>query len=134
MVRRYYQRYGSNLADLRITLVDKREREHGSHAVVLRLRELLEPLNRDGINIKVVEVPPGPPVLANLVAEIYADDLVSYEQQQQAATVVMARLRREPFVVEVDSTVEDPSSAYVIRQQKPPCRVLPPRISTPLWP
>ena len=120
MVRRYYQRYGSNLAELRITLVDKLDRDHQSHAVVLRLRELLGPLNRDGINIKVVEVPPGPPVLANLVAEIYADDLVSYEQQQQAATLVMERLRREPWVVEVDSTVEDPQQRlrFITDKQK----------------
>lgn len=120
MVRRYYQRYGTNVADLRITLIDKADREHQSHAVVLRLRQALEPLNREGVSIKIVEVPPGPPVLATLVAEIYADDLVSYEQQQQAAIPVMARLRLEPFVVEVDSTVEDPQQRlrFITDKQK----------------
>jgi multidrug efflux pump subunit AcrB len=56
--------------------------------------------------VKVVEVPPGPPVLSTLVAEIYADTLVPYERQRAAATAVMTRLSREPQVVEIDSTVE----------------------------
>ncbi|MEJ8568702.1 efflux RND transporter permease subunit [Elongatibacter sediminis] len=108
MVRRYYQRTGAHVADLRLKLIDKADREHQSHAVVLRLRELLEPLNRDGASIKVVEVPPGPPVLSTLVAEVYGGDLVPYERQRAAAAEVMDRLRAEPLVVEVDSTVEHP--------------------------
>jgi len=107
MVRRYYQRVGPHLADLRLTLADKTEREHQSHGVVLRLRELLAPLAGDGVRIKVVEVPPGPPVLSTLVAEIYGDTLTSYEKQKAAARVVMDRLAREPHVVEIDSTIED---------------------------
>jgi multidrug efflux pump subunit AcrB len=120
MVRRYYQRQAPHMADLRITLVDKLDREHQSHAVVLRLRQLLEPLNRDGISVKVVEVPPGPPVLSTLVTEIYGDELVSYEQQRDAAERVMQRLRREPYVVEVDSTVESPQQRqrFITDKQK----------------
>lgn len=106
LVRRYYQRIGPHMADLRITLVDKSERAHQSHAVVLRLRELLAPLQSADISLKVVEVPPGPPVLSTLVAEIYADDGVSYHDQQAAAQRVVDRLRREPLVVEVDSSIE----------------------------
>ena len=106
MVRRYYQRTGVHMADLRLTLVDKDLREHQSHAVVLRLRQILKPLNVDGINIKVVEVPPGPPVMSTLVAEIYGEWLTPYSLQQEAAQTLMARLDREPFVVEIDSTVQ----------------------------
>jgi multidrug efflux pump subunit AcrB len=106
MVRRYYQRMGPHMADLRLTLVDKDDREHQSHAVVLRLRELLIGLNAGDASIKVVEVPPGPPVLSTLVAEIQAGALVSYEEQRRAAGLVMDRLGREPQVVEIDSTVE----------------------------
>jgi multidrug efflux pump subunit AcrB len=106
MVRRYYQRVGPYMADLRLTLIDKTEREHQSHGVVLRLRELLAPLSRDGINIKVVEVPPGPPVLSTLVTEVYGSTFTPYEKQRDAAQTLMARLNREPHVVEVDSTVE----------------------------
>ena len=112
MVRRYYQRTGVHMADLRLTLVDKDLREHQSHGVVLRLREILAPLNVNGINIKVVEVPPGPPVMSTLVAEVYGEWLTPYHLQQQAAETLMARLRREPFVVETDSTVQAPQQRW----------------------
>jgi multidrug efflux pump subunit AcrB len=112
MVRQYYQRQGPHVADLRLTLVDKDDRDHQSHAIVLRLRELLAPLNKGEARIKVVEVPPGPPVLSTLVAEIHADTLVPYEVQREAARAVLARLAREPQVVEVDSTVEHDRRRY----------------------
>ena len=120
MVRRYYQRSGPHLADLRLTLVDKDDREHQSHAVVMRLRELLEPMSRGDARIKVVEVPPGPPVLSTLVAEVHADTLVPYNAQRQAAFTVMDRLAREPHVVEVDSTVEYPQQRlrFITDKQK----------------
>ncbi|MFC6673286.1 efflux RND transporter permease subunit [Marinobacterium aestuariivivens] len=120
MVRRYYQRQAPHLAELRLTLVDKTERLHQSHAVVLRLRQLLAPMNRDGLEVKVIEVPPGPPVLSTLVAEIYADGLAPYSLQQQAAETLMARLRREPHVVEVDSTLvaSQPRLRFVTEKQK----------------
>ncbi len=120
MVRRYYQRQGPHLAELRLTLVDKTERDHQSHGVVLRLRELLAPFSVDGVLVKVVEVPPGPPVLSTLVGEIYADTLVTYETQKEAARALMERLSREPHVVEVDSTVENdkPRLRFVTDKQK----------------
>jgi multidrug efflux pump subunit AcrB len=120
MVRRYYQRQGPHLAELRLTLADKTERDHQSHGVVLRLRELLAPFNVDGVSIKVVEVPPGPPVLSTLVGEIYANTLVPYETQRAAAQVLVERLSREAHVVEVDSTVESERSRlrFVTDKQK----------------
>ena len=72
----------------------------------MRLRELLAPYNEDGVLIKVVEVPPGPPVLSTLVAELYGTKLTSYEEIQAAAQAVKQRLEQEPFVVEVDTTLE----------------------------
>ncbi len=105
MVRQYYQRQAPYMADLRIILLDKTEREHQSHAIVLRLREHLLSLNTDGVHIKVVEVPPGPPVLSTLVAELYGDEFTQYSELQQAANIVENRLRQEPHVVDVDSTV-----------------------------
>ncbi len=120
MVRRYYQRTGAHMADLRLTLVDKDLREHQSHAVVLRLRQLLEPINVDGISIKVVEVPPGPPVMSTLVAEVYGEWLTPYKLQQEAAQTLMARLEREPYVVETDSTVQAPQQRlrFITDKQK----------------
>jgi multidrug efflux pump subunit AcrB len=120
MVRRYYQRSGPHMADLRITLVDKADRKHQSHAVVLRLREVLAPLNQGLARIKVVEVPPGPPVISTLVAEVHADTLIPYQAQRDAAASVMDRLALEPHVVEVDSTVEHPQQRlrFVTDKQK----------------
>ena len=107
MVRHYYQRTGTHVADLRVTLVDKGDREHQSHGVVLRLRSLLRSFNDNGIKIKIVEVPPGPPVLSTVVAEVYGEILTPYSVQKEAAEALIKRLEREPFVVEVDSTIED---------------------------
>lgn len=107
MVRQYYFRQTPNSADIRVVLVDKTEREHQSHGVVLRMRELLKPLNRDGINIKVVEVPPGPPVMSTLVAELYGDEYTHYQELRNAAKLVENRLKAEPHVVEVDSMAGD---------------------------
>lgn len=105
MVRHYYQRKAPYLADLRITLIDKAERAHQSHAIVLRLRQLLAPLASAGIVLRVVETPPGPPVLSTLVAEIYADSRLPYSAQQDGARLVAARLQREPLVTEVDTSI-----------------------------
>ncbi len=111
MVRQYYLRNNSFHADLRLLLNDKSQREHQSHAIVLRLRALLAPLssvNEQGqINIKVIEVPPGPPVLSTLVAELYGDEFIPYEQLQSAAKIVMSRFAQEPHVVEINSSVAD---------------------------
>jgi len=112
MVRRYYQRNGAHMADLRLTLVDKTLREHQSHGVVLRLREMLAPMNVNGVSIKVVEVPPGPPVMSTLVAEVYGEWLTPYEEQQRSAEILMERLKREPFVVEVDSSLQSPQQRW----------------------
>jgi len=120
MVRRYYQRTEVYMADLRLTLVDKDLRQHQSHAVVLRLREVLNPLNSDGISIKVVEVPPGPPVMSTLVAEVYGEWLTPYGLQQEAAQTLMTRLQREPLVVDVDSSLQAPQKRlrFVTDKQK----------------
>jgi len=118
MVRRYYQRTGVNMADLRLTLVDKSLREHQSHGVVLRLREILATLNADGVSIKVVEVPPGPPVMSTLVAEVYGEWLTPYTAQQQAAESLKARLEREPFVVETDTSVQSPQQRWRFNTDK----------------
>lgn len=105
MVRQYYLRHSANTAEMRLVLVDKKLREHQSHGIVLRLRALLAPLNQQGSHIKVVEVPPGPPVLSTLVAELYGDEYSQYEELTAAANTVVARLEQEPHVVEVDSSV-----------------------------
>lgn len=107
MVRHYYQRQEPHLADVRVHLVHKHDRSAQSHAIVLRLRPLLEAAAADlGARIQLVEVPPGPPVIATIAAEIYGDPTVPYARLQRAADVLAERLRREPLVTDVDTTNE----------------------------
>ncbi len=119
MVRQYYLREGPHLADLRVTLVDKRERQQQSHGILLRVRADLEELARvHHARIKLVEVPPGPPVVATVTAELYADQGVPYSRLREAARMLAARLEREPFVVDVDTSVEDDEQRIVFVTDK----------------
>jgi multidrug efflux pump subunit AcrB len=116
MVRHYFLREGANVAEIRVNLVHKRAREAQSHAILLRLRDDLEAVAAEaGARISLVEVPPGPPVLATIVAEIYGDADVPYARLREAARRVEARLRREPRVSDVDSTVEAEHERLVLR-------------------
>ncbi|RMG15028.1 MAG: efflux RND transporter permease subunit [Planctomycetota bacterium] len=109
LVRHYYLRRGDHVADVRVNLVHKKQRVQQSHEIALRLRRELEGIaERNGAALKIVELPPGPPVLATLVAEVYGRPYTPYARQLEAAEALAARLRREPGVVDVDTTVEAP--------------------------
>lgn len=109
MVRHYYLRQGSHLADIRVNLADKSERQMQSHAIVLRLRTDLEALAEEtGAALKIVEVPPGPPVLSTLVAELYGSPETPYGALIDAAAHVAAAMEDEAFVTDVDTTAEAP--------------------------
>ncbi len=106
LVRHYYMRRGENVADIQVNLTPKGERSDQSHAIALRVRELLKPVaEKYGMKMKVSEVPPGPPVLQTLVAEIYGPD---YERQIELAGKLRDMLEKTPGVVDVDWYVEDP--------------------------
>ncbi|MEW6199972.1 MAG: efflux RND transporter permease subunit [Planctomycetota bacterium] len=107
LVRHYYLRQGDNVADIRVNLVGKKSRSTQSHALGLRLRNDLTALaHKHGARLKIVETPPGPPVMATLVAEVYGRPDHTYEDLIAAATTVRARLEAEPGVVDVDDTIE----------------------------
>jgi len=107
MVRHYYLRQQPHSADVRVNLVHKHDRSAQSHAIALRLRPLLtEAATALDANVKLVEVPPGPPVISTIAAEIYGDPSVPYGRLQRAAELLAERLRREPLVVDVDTTNE----------------------------
>lgn len=107
MVRHYYLRSGPNVGDIRVNLLPKEQREQQSHEILLRLRnDLQEIAARHDANIKLVEVPPGPPVVATLTAEIYGRPGQSYDQLHAGARHVRRLLESEPLVVDVDDTVE----------------------------
>jgi multidrug efflux pump subunit AcrB len=107
LVRHYYLRQGDHVADIRIDLAGKQNRELQSHAIGLRMRkELQEIVDRRQARMKLVETPPGPPVLAGIVAEVYGPPDIRYEDLLLAADTVQARLSVEPGVVDLDDARE----------------------------
>ncbi len=104
LVRHYYLRQGDDVAEVRINLAGKKNRRLQSHAVGLRMRNELQAIaDRRHARMKLVETPPGPPVIASVVAEIYGQPDNSYEDLLSAADTVESRLAVEPGVVDVDS-------------------------------
>lgn len=109
LVRRYGFRRSSELADLRVGLAPKHERDEQSHAILLRLRPELESIAaRHQASIKLVEIPPGPPVLSTLVAELSGPLDVSQAELAEAGHEMARRLRAEKGVVDVDVMSSDP--------------------------
>jgi multidrug efflux pump subunit AcrB len=107
MVRHYYMREGANVADLRVNLLPKGDREMNSHSIALRIRKDIEAIGqRVGADLKIIEVPPGPPVLSTIVAEVYGQPHHAYDELIAAAGVVKERMRQEPGVADVDDMVE----------------------------
>ncbi len=102
LVRQYYLRAGGEVGDLQVNLVDKHARKEQSHAIAMRLRPQLQKIGqRFGANVKVVEVPPGPPVLAPIVAEVYGPEA---EGRRQVAKAVRAVFEKTPGIVDVDDS------------------------------
>ena len=107
LVRHYYLRQGDHVAELRINLAGKKNRELQSHAIGLRMRNDLQAIaDRHQARMKLVETPPGPPVIASVVAEVYGQPDHRYEDLLLAADTVRARLAVEPGVVDVDDVRE----------------------------
>ena len=113
LVRQYYLRQASETGDLQVNLAHKRRRDRKSHEIAHGVRPALEKIAaRWGARVKVVEVPPGPPVLAPIVAEVYGPD--------EAGRLRVAKRVREAFaatadIVGVDDSVEDSAPRVVLR-------------------
>jgi multidrug efflux pump subunit AcrB len=104
LVRHYFLRHAPHLADLQVNLVPKGQRSAQSHDLAGRMRERLAPLAKQfGATIQVAEVPPGPPVLQTLVAEVYGPDPV---RRTALAAQIRAIFERTPGVVDTDWYVE----------------------------
>jgi multidrug efflux pump subunit AcrB len=109
LVRHYGLRRAPSLADLRVRLVPKGERRQQSHALGLRLRGDLEAIAaRHGARLKIVEMPPGPPVLATVVAEVRGPAERTHAELVAGARDVAARLAAQPGVVDVDVMTQAP--------------------------
>lgn len=110
LVRHYYLRRGPNRADLQVNLVAKDRRRDQSHEIAKRVRPQLQVIaQRYHARVKVAEVPPGPPVLATLVAEVYGPD---YERQRQLARQIRDIMENTPGVVDVDWYMEGEQPRY----------------------
>ncbi len=118
LVRHYFLRRGSNIADIQVNFISKHERKAQSHDIAKRLRPHVQEIaRRYNANVKVVEVPPGPPVLSTLVAEVYGPDL---KGQVEIARKIKKIFEETEGVVDVDWFYEDdqPKIKFVVDKEK----------------
>ena len=116
LVRHYDMRMGENIADIQVNLIGKGERSEQSHDIASSVRADLQAIAKKyDANVKVVEVPPGPPVMSTIVAEIYGPD---YEQQIDVARQVKDILAATDNVADVDWSVEDTQIEYKFEVDK----------------
>jgi len=113
LVRHYFLRRGPNQADIQVNLLALHDRKAQSHDIARRLRPELDKIAAPfGARIKVAEVPPGPPVLETLVAEVYGPN---YKGQMELAAKIKKIFQETPGVVDVDWYVEDPQTKYDLK-------------------
>lgn len=107
LVRQYYLREAANMGDIQVNLVDKGERQRKSHEIALSVRAPLQAIARQHQgNVKIVEVPPGPPVMSPIVAEVYGLD---YAGQIRQAKALRAIFEETEDIVDIDDSVESPA-------------------------
>ena len=112
LVRQYYLRAGPNVGDIQVNLADKSDRKRKSHEIASAARPALDEIGkRYGGSVKVVEVPPGPPVQAPLVAEVYGPD---YAGQQRIARDLRELFARTDDIVDIDDSVEESAPRIVV--------------------
>ncbi|MEP6850818.1 MAG: efflux RND transporter permease subunit [Acidobacteriota bacterium] len=116
LMRHYFLRHGSNVADIQVNLISKDDRSAQSHDIAKRIRpELQQIALKFGANIKIAEVPPGPPVLQTIVAEVYGP---SYDRQIEIARNIREILEQTEGVTDVDWQVEDNQTKYSLKIDK----------------
>lgn len=118
LVRHYDLRRGDNVADIQVNLVDKHDRSKQSHDLAKEFRTHIQKIALAyGANVKLVEVPPGPPVLSTIVAEVYGPD---YQQQIAVAAQVRELIAHTDGVVDTDwmTEADQQEYAFVVDQDK----------------
>lgn len=117
LVRHYFLRNSPELGDLQVNLSEKSERSRASHDIALDIRErlLAVPLG-EGANVKVVEVPPGPPVISTLMAEIYGP---TPEARRETAAIVRTMFEETDFIVDVDDSIGDRAPRLTLSVNEP---------------
>ncbi len=117
LVRQYYLRRAANVGDLQVNLIDKHLRKRQSHEIAAAIRPKLNAIGeRFGASVKVVEVPPGPPVLAPLVAEIYGPEIYAGHDTKgrELALALLAKLYATPGIVDIDSTLASDAKREIV--------------------
>jgi multidrug efflux pump subunit AcrB len=116
LVRHYDLRGGSNMADIQVNLLHKEDRKLQSHDIAKNVRPQIQKIAKKyGANVKIIEVPPGPPVLSTLVAEVYGPN---YKDQIKVAQQVKDILHKTDGIVDIDWTVEDNQTEYKLEVDK----------------
>jgi multidrug efflux pump subunit AcrB len=113
LVRQYFLRSAPEQGDLQVNLQDKEKRSRQSHEIALAVRPAIVGIaQRHGAEVKVVEVPPGPPVMAPVVAEVYGPD---HEGQMAVAKLVRRVFEATPDIVDVDDSVEENAAKFTLK-------------------
>jgi len=113
LVRQYYLRGEPQQGDIQVNLLDKHDRTRKSHEIALAVRAPLSAIGKKfGATVRIVEVPPGPPVLAPLVAEIYGLD---YARQVEVARQVRKAFESTPDIVDVDDTIDAAQEKLIVQ-------------------
>ena len=116
LVRQYYLREGANVGDIQVNLVGKSHRDRKSHEIATAARARLNEIGSGfGGSVKVVEVPPGPPVQSPLVAEVYGPD---YDGQQKIAGELRRLFAATPDIVDIDDSVEASAPRLVVLRRQ----------------
>lgn len=112
LVRQYYLRSAPNLGDIQVNLRDKHHRERSSHQIAAGVRDRLTEIGGHyNAAVKVVEVPPGPPVMAPLVAEVYGPD---YNGQLAFADQLRDQFAQAKDIVDIDTSIENPAPRLIV--------------------
>jgi len=113
LVRQYYLRSSAEMGDIQVNLVDKKERKRQSHEIAVAVRDrLMAVAKANGGNAKVVEVPPGPPVLSPIVAEVYGPD---YAGQMAVAKTIRTAFEGTADILGVDDSVDEDAGKIVLK-------------------
>ncbi len=118
LVRQYYLRQAPHMGDIQVNLLDKSQRSKASHQIALEIRPALQNLAKPyNANVKIVEVPPGPPVMYPIVAEVYG---ANYAQQIKTAKQLRGLMQESNDIIDVDDSIEDPQLKWqaIINRQK----------------
>ncbi len=122
LVRQYYLREGPVVGDIQVNLVDKKDRDRQSHEIALGMRGPLQEIGKQfDANVKVVEVPPGPPVMSPLVVEVYGPE---YEGQLEIAKNIADYLSNTPDITDIDTSVEADIQRIILKVDRAKASIL----------